>query len=746
MAEAYLFLLQQPDDGDRRQDLQYRLRKSFADEDRRDRQIGGRRRCRDRVVEPTDDLRSYHVSSEEDPPRTRLRAEAHDRAGRVRAGRCLQGRARLPNSLNDPRYFNIKMMQNHLQPEGERRADRDRFRQHHHLLRRGVCGRSRPARTGSGRVDAAARADVRDHLRAQPGGEAAWQGLQGWVYGKGHGRARRCIPGRRRFPAPRTEQRGRRLHRQPQDGERPSGPGPHRSARGSPRWMRGAGIDRRTDGYGLRRANRLFRGRPRPPRSTGSARSTSMSSSTISSMSFEQPHFPESVRPILFTNGNDAVRLISPAVAHWDDITARGVRGDERGTAPARDRSSAAASSAEGAATGPPGPAATTGCSASMRRRHAPRPQVLSATQRRSPRPPRRRNTRRCSFSGAHGIGAGAAADRDAIARGTAPSMTWFDGEAAASGRRRCRYRSTALSFLCEAACDAPGRAARALPDASEACLTPPDSIAQVERRFARLTEHRRAQSPTLARAAAERPAAGPEALTPGTSRPARCDRLDGRRRRLRRNDPEPIRFRPAQRDADGEDGHCASSISSISAGTIRSSWCPIPRLHPGSNLAEGARGRLIERLSRDSMRPTTRAFRPAATCCIPLFGLHLVPDHPERLSAGKAGRGVLAQRSANEAETRHLAGQLDKARRLHQAICQRDPDLAPERRSRTHLQARRAQPLSAAAGAAAPCGRRARPCRPGAVADRDRPRALRRRAADRLRSTRAIPTATARS
>jgi hypothetical protein len=31
--------------------------------------------------------------------------------------------------------------------------------------------------------------DVRDHLRAQRGGELEWQGLQGWVYGKGIGYA-----------------------------------------------------------------------------------------------------------------------------------------------------------------------------------------------------------------------------------------------------------------------------------------------------------------------------------------------------------------------------------------------------------------------------------------------------------------------------------------------------------------------------------------------------------------------------
>ena len=65
----------------------------------------------DVVVEPTDDLRSYHVSSEKIRRELGFAPSAHDRTGGVRPRRCVQG-GRLPNSLNDPRYFNIKMMQN----------------------------------------------------------------------------------------------------------------------------------------------------------------------------------------------------------------------------------------------------------------------------------------------------------------------------------------------------------------------------------------------------------------------------------------------------------------------------------------------------------------------------------------------------------------------------------------------------------------------------------------------------------
>jgi len=42
--------------------------------------------------------------------------------------------------------------------------------------------------------------DVREYLRSRPGGELAWQGLQGWVYGKGIGGAE-LFPGVREFLA-----------------------------------------------------------------------------------------------------------------------------------------------------------------------------------------------------------------------------------------------------------------------------------------------------------------------------------------------------------------------------------------------------------------------------------------------------------------------------------------------------------------------------------------------------------------
>lgn len=44
------------------------------------------------------------------------------------------------------------------------------------------------------------KSQLRDYLRAKPGGESAWQGLQGWVYGKGIGGAE-IFPGMADFLA-----------------------------------------------------------------------------------------------------------------------------------------------------------------------------------------------------------------------------------------------------------------------------------------------------------------------------------------------------------------------------------------------------------------------------------------------------------------------------------------------------------------------------------------------------------------
>jgi hypothetical protein len=106
--------------------------------------------------------------------------------------------------------------------------------------------------------------------------------------------------------------------------------------------------------------------------------------------------------------------------------------------------------------------------------------------------------------------------------------------------------------------------------------------------------------------------------------------------------------------------------------------------IHPGSNFSEASAIRLIEHLSTEfSLHDPSFAVR--RDVLYPLFGmiwcLIILNDYlPESRSMRilSAQGGDLAAR---------LAGQLDKARRLHQTICQRDSDLT-SRGSRPHLQA----------------------------------------------------------
>jgi nucleoside-diphosphate-sugar epimerase len=110
MADAYLFLLQQDDrkiDG-KFYNIGYENHSLMKIADIVKSVVGGDIGV---VVEPTNDLRSYHVSSEKirrelgfSPTRTIEQAVS----GLVHAFKT----GRLPNSLDDPRYFNIKMMQN----------------------------------------------------------------------------------------------------------------------------------------------------------------------------------------------------------------------------------------------------------------------------------------------------------------------------------------------------------------------------------------------------------------------------------------------------------------------------------------------------------------------------------------------------------------------------------------------------------------------------------------------------------
>lgn len=97
--------------------------------------------------------------------------------------------------------------------------------------------------------------------------------------------------------------------------------------------------------------------------------------------------------------------------------------------------------------------------------------------------------------------------------------------------------------------------------------------------------------------------------------------------------------------------------------------------IHPGSDLPEASANQLIERLSR-AFEAGDDAFAIRRDVLYPVFGaiwclIVLNAYLPESRS-----RRALAAQGGDL--TVRLAGQLDKARRLHQMICQRDPDLTP--------------------------------------------------------------------
>jgi hypothetical protein len=97
--------------------------------------------------------------------------------------------------------------------------------------------------------------------------------------------------------------------------------------------------------------------------------------------------------------------------------------------------------------------------------------------------------------------------------------------------------------------------------------------------------------------------------------------------------------------------------------------------IHPGSNFPRGDASRLVGLLS-PAFEARDPAFAVRRDILYPLFGfiwcLIILNDF---LPASRTRR-KLAPDSDKLGSV--LSGQLDKARRLHQAICQRDPDLAP--------------------------------------------------------------------
>ena len=163
--------------------------------------------------------------------------------------------------------------------------------------------------------------EVRDLLRSRVGGELAWQGLQGFVYGKGIGGAE-IYPGVREFFAA-CRKAGASVyivsHKTQFGHQDPERVDLREAARG---WLRRAGLIDAADAA-LAAGNIYFE-------DTLVAKVERLASLQLDIFIddlvdvFEQPHFPKATRSILFTQSRPPHPDHCEAIATWADIS-RGV-------------------------------------------------------------------------------------------------------------------------------------------------------------------------------------------------------------------------------------------------------------------------------------------------------------------------------------------------------------------------------------------------------------------------------------
>lgn len=159
--------------------------------------------------------------------------------------------------------------------------------------------------------------DVRDHLRSLPGGESAWQGLQGFVYGKGIGGAE-IYPGVREFLAA-GRQAGSKIcivsHKTRYGHQDPDRVDLRDAARG---WLRDARLIGAEDAA-LADDDIYFE-------DTLAAKVERLASLKLDVFIddlvevFEQPHFPKATRSILFTRSQPPHPGHCEPMATWADI------------------------------------------------------------------------------------------------------------------------------------------------------------------------------------------------------------------------------------------------------------------------------------------------------------------------------------------------------------------------------------------------------------------------------------------
>ncbi|TQF29551.1 hypothetical protein UNPA324_07775 [Bradyrhizobium sp. UNPA324] len=163
--------------------------------------------------------------------------------------------------------------------------------------------------------------EVRNLLRSRAGGELAWQGLQGFVYGKGIGGAE-IYPGVREFLAS-CRKAGASVyivsHKTQFGHQDPDRVDLREAARG---WLRGAGLIDAADAA-LTAGNVYFE-------DTLAAKVERLASLKLDIFIddlvdvFEQPHFPKATRSILFTQSRPPHPDHCEPIASWADI-GRGV-------------------------------------------------------------------------------------------------------------------------------------------------------------------------------------------------------------------------------------------------------------------------------------------------------------------------------------------------------------------------------------------------------------------------------------
>ena len=249
----------------------------------------------------------------------------------------------------------------------------------------------------------------------------------------------------------------------------------------------------------------------------------------------------------------------------------------------------------------------------------------------------------------------------------------WFDGEAAVL-RPRPDDVDQLADFLIELQNLRDAAGARGLRNASAGIFSPAEAVVQCEQRLTRLLEQ--ASGDSDLRAFLDLQLAPSAALA--------RQRLEGGYAMLGLDPASPLA--PACRALSPSDFGLHNAMRGAD-GRLRFidfeyfGWDdPVKlvsdtALHPGSGFPEDGAKRLIERLSRE-FQAGDPAFAIRRDMLYPVFGLiwclimlndFLPENRSRRVMTGRGGElGAI------------LAGQLDKARRLHQAICQSDPDLTP--------------------------------------------------------------------